>query len=93
MGKGLPGGRRQAGSIDYRPNIRGFESDQNHTARLHIGALSARVAQSFAPTLHSCFLERSQQQEATPSFAYCSLCMLLRRCACWRRPLGFPYRT
>jgi hypothetical protein len=56
-------------------------------------ALRPRVAQSFAPIEHSCFLERSQQQEATPSFAYYSLCMLLRRCACWRRPLGFPYRT
>jgi hypothetical protein len=32
---------------------------------------------------NSCFLERSQQQEATctPSFAYYSLCMVLRRCA------------
>eukprot|EP01047_Picozoa_sp_COSAG01_P046763 COSAG01_NODE_4416_length_5047_cov_4.569523_1_plen_80_part_00 len=28
-----------------------------------------------------------------PQFAYYRLCMLLRRCACWRRPLGFPYRT
>jgi hypothetical protein len=32
-------------------------------------------SQSCAPKLHSCFLERSRQQEATTSFAYCSLCM------------------
>jgi hypothetical protein len=44
-----------------------------HTARPH-SALARRITQSFAPTLHSCFLERSRQQEATHSFAYCSLC-------------------
>ena len=33
MGKGLPGGRRQAGSIDYRPHPRSSETENNHTAR------------------------------------------------------------
>ena len=33
MGKGLPGGRRQAGSIDYRPHSRSSETENNHTAR------------------------------------------------------------
>ena len=35
MGKGLPGGRRQAGSIDYRPHSRSSETENNHTARSH----------------------------------------------------------
>jgi hypothetical protein len=54
---------------------------------------TARAFLSLREKLHSCFLERSRQQEATPSFAYCSLCMLLRRCACWLRPLGFPLQN
>jgi hypothetical protein len=61
--------------------------------RLQQSARPTRTSQSLGEIEHSCFLERSQQQEATPSFAYYSMCMLLRRCACWRRPLGFPYRT
>jgi hypothetical protein len=36
-------------------------------------ALAARAFLSLREKLHSCFLERSRQQEATPSFAYCSL--------------------
>jgi hypothetical protein len=36
MGKGLPGGRTQAGSIDYvidyRPNSRSLSYQNNHTA-------------------------------------------------------------
>ena len=35
MGKGLPGGRRQAGSIDYRPNPSSSETENNHTALRH----------------------------------------------------------
>eukprot|EP01047_Picozoa_sp_COSAG01_P032796 COSAG01_NODE_2385_length_7787_cov_62.523023_6_plen_125_part_00 len=55
--------------------------------------MATRAFLSLREKLHSCFLERSRQQEATPSFAYCSLCMLLRRCACWLRPLGFPLQN
>ena len=57
------------------------------------GRGAPRAFLSLGESLHSCFLERSRQQEATHSFAYCSLCMLLRRCACWLRPLGFPLQN
>jgi hypothetical protein len=53
-------------------------------ARARGGGRPAPVARSKAVHHNRAFLffiERSQQQEATPSFAYCSLCMLLRRCA------------
>jgi hypothetical protein len=50
----------------------------------------ARVAQSCAPIEHSCFLERSQQHEATrtPSFA-CCVAAHAAGCGCVR--WGFPY--
>jgi hypothetical protein len=71
----------------------GFSEGARRAYAVDLGGQTSRAFLSLRESLHSCFLERSRQQEATPSFAYCSLCMLLRRCACWRRPLGFPYRT
>eukprot|EP01047_Picozoa_sp_COSAG01_P067632 COSAG01_NODE_9591_length_2399_cov_3.761739_1_plen_143_part_10 len=50
---------------------RGAAGARAHTSSWHTRHSRTRVAaQSFAPIEHSCFLERSQHQEATPSFAY-----------------------